>query len=368
MPPPRSLYDVFVVGAAAPGPAAAAQLAATLATQSGRPTAAIAQALAGRNLRVGHRVDREVADKIARDLQALGAAVSITPTTGAAAPPPPAPPAASRGFTLTPLESTATRHTTPPSSVGLRPLTSDALAAVESHPAGAFAPPSAASGFALPETGQSPPPGQEAFGGPEAGEASLELAPREKPLPRRSTSSFGTSTSISSLSTPAYTLAGASAMNTNKIIATKSASGLTLSDDDEAHTERCRTHGLLFDRRKSKGCRICVEGRRSASLGDRPSTLRDRPAKRAFLGFGFGLVLGLVPAAYYAKGPGAAETERLRAEQTELSERAGTEEILRRFDQIDAAVSSAQLRDMRNTLFIWVAVGGIAMFSFYRVT
>jgi hypothetical protein len=195
----------------------------------------------------------------------------------------------------------------------------------------------------------------------------LELATREKAAVPRPVPSE-TSTSISSLSTPVYTLAGASALNTSKIVATKSASGLSLSDEEADHTARCPLHGLLYDKRKSKGCRRCVEGRRSAHAGDGPHGLRQAPAKRAFLGFGLAFAVGLLPAAYYARNPGAAEVLRLRAEQQDLSQRAGTEAILRRFDELDELVSSSQARNMRNTLFIWVAAGGLVMFGFYRAT
>lgn len=201
----------------------------------------------------------------------------------------------------------------------------------------------------------------------DAGDIPLELA-RDLPVKAKPASSIS-STSLSSLGRPAFTVAGASGLNTSRIIATSSSSGLSLSDEDEAHTERCRTHGLLFDRRKTKGCRRCVEGRRSAnpSDGTRPH-LRDAPTKRAFAGFGLALVLGFAPAAYYAKNPGASEVERLRGEQKELSEKAGTEAVIRRFDQIDGLVSASQARTMRNTLFVWVAAGGLVMFGFYRAT
>jgi hypothetical protein len=86
------------------------------------------------------------------------------------------------------------------------------------------------------------------------------------------------------------------------------------------------------------------------------------------MGFGIALLLGFAPAAYYAKNPGASEVERLREEQTELSNKPGTEAVLRRFDQIEGLVSASQSRTIRNTLFIWVAAGGLVMFGFYRAT
>ena len=157
-------------------------------------------------------------------------------------------------------------------------------------------------------------------------------------------------------------------MNTDKIVATSAASGLALADETEGGpNERCATHGLLFDRRKAKGCRKCLQ-RRSANQRDERPRLRDTPVKHAFAGMAFGLFLGFLPAGYYATQPGAAEVQRLRAEQAELSQRPGTEEILRRFDQIDELVSAGQWRTIGNTAFIWLAAGGILMAGFYRVT
>jgi hypothetical protein len=348
-----ALYDVFVVGPSQPGPTAEARLCTTLATQSGRPVTAIAKALADKNLRVAHGVPREVAERIVRELLALGAATTVTPS-GAPARPAPLPPPmpASNGFSLTPLS-------------GARSVPMPAPLGIDGPSTGARLDPPSGLSFGV----QPPAPAASAFTVPDSpdNEPVLELATREKaavpkPVPAE------TSTSISSLSRPAYTLAGASALNTSKLIATNSASGLSLSDDEADHTIRCPTHGLLFDKRKSKGCRRCVEGRRSAHLGDEPRKLREAPAKRAFLGFGLAFAIGLLPAAYYAKFPGAAEVTRLRAEQADLSQRAGTEANLRRFDEIDDLVSTSNTRNMRNTLFIWVAAGGLVMIGFYRVT
>jgi hypothetical protein len=337
------LYDVFVVGPSDPSPTAEARLCTTLATQSGRPVTAIAKALADRNLRVAHGVTRELAERFVRELLTLGAATTVVPSAAPPAParpaaplPPPVPPAANGSFTLTPLSGAK-----------------------------------AAPGLPMPPAPMAPPAAKAAFTVPDApdDEPVLELAVREKAaVPKAVIESSDSSTSISSLGRPAYTLAGASALNTSKIIATSSASGLALSDDEADHTTRCPTHGLLYDKRKSKGCRRCVEGRRSAHLGGEKRGLRESPVKRAFLGLGLGLAVGLVPAAYYARNPGAAEVVRLRTEQHDLSQRAGTEEILRRFDEIDGLVSSSQTRNIRNTLFIWVAAGGLVMFGFYRVT
>jgi hypothetical protein len=410
-----ALFDVFVAGPVTPGPEAEARLAATLAAQSGRPVAAIAQALTKGNLRVANGVTREIADTIARQLHGLGAATTVTASLGSGPKPRPSPsatptplaaqgfaplgtPASSTqrglgaisqaalsgrpppipahatngggGFTLTPLSGTSPARVANPAptpSLSLAPLGGGAGGVGFDGPhSGNFASDRPSARPITPPRPAAPT----AFTGPSAadpGEVSLELA-RELPAPKPRAHQ-PTPTSSSSLGKPAYTVAGASALNTSKIVATSATSGLALSDEDEAHTERCRTHGLLFDRRKSKGCRRCVQNRKSANVNDEGgSRLRENPTKRAFLGFGFALVIGFLPAAYYAKNPGAAEVERLRDEQSELSKKPGTEAVLRRFDQIEDLVSASQSRAIRNTLFIWVAAGGLLMVGFYRAT
>ena len=86
------------------------------------------------------------------------------------------------------------------------------------------------------------------------------------------------------------------------------------------------------------------------------------------MGLFLALFLGFAPAAYYALSPGAGEVERLRAEQAALSERAGTEDNLRRFDQLEDQVEVARSRAMRNTIVIWVAISGVVMAAFYKAT
>jgi hypothetical protein len=379
---PPLLYDVFVVGPLEPGPAAEARLAETLARQSGRPVAAIAQALARKNLRLGHGVARDVADTIAREMQAIGGLTTVTPHTpparspaasltpvqgfavsspgaGSTKPgvgPPPLPPGlpapvtgagAAPRFTLTPL-GTATGPGA--GSAGpLRPL-APAAPPVEIP----YDPPSSISSFGMPETGAGP---ADPFTvpGADGGEPALELS---------------RSMQVKKTRNAHHTLAGASALNTDKIVASKSASGLKLADAQEGgNIERCPTHGLLFDKLKSRGCRKCLQARRSASQRDSlAGGLRASPVKRAFAGLGFAMALGFAPAAYYATGPAAADIQRLRAEQSELSQKAGTEAILIRFDQIDELVSSRRWNVIGNTALIWLGASGALMAGFYRIT
>ena len=99
-------------------------------------------------------------------------------------------------------------------------------------------------------------------------------------------------------------------------------------------------------------------------LGD----FRRKPAKRAFLGLVFALVLGFLPAVYYCFGPGTAEVRKLRVEQELLSRQPGTEEIMRRFDELDGQVGDAHSQATRNTSIVWVAVASVAMLGWYKIT
>jgi hypothetical protein len=377
---PPQLFDVFVIGTLEPGPAAEARLAEALARKSGRPAAVIAQALAGKNLRLAHGVAREMADAITREMQGLGAATAVSPhAPGPHAPatptpvqgfalghgstkpglgPPPVPASAGTGagaprFTLTPLGAAAVAPSLRPAaaSAPLPPPRPAALPLPEADPP-PYDNPSAISSFALPET---PPPAPSPFTPDGAGgEPVLELNRSKQPPKQRNAH---------------HTLAGASALNTDKIVATNSASGLTLDDGTDGDMERCPTHGLLFDRRKTRGCRKCLQARKTANQRDTPAGgLRASPGKRAFVGLGFALVLGFAPAAYYATHPAAAEIGKLRAEQTELSQKPGTEEILRRFDELDALVDSRRWHVIGNTAVIWLAASGALMAGFYKVT
>jgi hypothetical protein len=60
--------------------------------------------------------------------------------------------------------------------------------------------------------------------------------------------------------------------------------------------------------------------------------------------------------------------DRLRSEQTLLSEKTGTEENMRRFDQLEDMVASGHWKALRNTLIIWVAISGVTMAAWYKTT
>jgi hypothetical protein len=223
--------------------------------------------------------------------------------------------------------------------------------------------PSAISSFGMAELPR-PAGGKDPFGLPEQTEAPLELV---------------TDSPSASISRPApITLAGAAGLNTSKITNTAGSSGLRLTDSETGDdNERCPVHGLLYDRRASTGCKKCQldkdAGKRSATRGaarapDRVARLRDTPPRRAFLGISLALALGFLPAALYALKPAAGEVSRLRAEQADLSMRAGTEDNLRRFDELETLVDGSRDKAMRNTLIIWVLIGGAVMGAYYKIT
>jgi hypothetical protein len=154
---------------------------------------------------------------------------------------------------------------------------------------------------------------------------------------------------------------------------------LDRDDTGNPNLVRCLRHGLRYDKSKSSGCLKCLSGARrmAAQIEDHsgisqaraaPSFLRASPARRATLGLGFALVLGLLPAVFHAFRLGPAEAKRLRIEQEELSRRAGTDEVYRRFDELEDAVAESRRRAMRNTGLVWLVVSAGALAGWYRLT
>jgi hypothetical protein len=151
-------------------------------------------------------------------------------------------------------------------------------------------------------------------------------------------------------------------------------SGVAMDEDPRnLNLVRCVQHGLYYDKTRASGCRKCLGAarayatqmeRRVSRFGD----LRGRPARRAFLGLVVALVIGFLPAAYYCLGPGAAEARRLRIEQEILSRQPGTEANVRTFEALDEQVGATRGRTSRNTVVVWAAVAGVAMFGWYRIT
>jgi hypothetical protein len=416
------LYDVLVLGPVEATPTAEARLAAALAGLNGAPLTAIAQGLAEKNLSVGQGLDRSAAETLLRQLQTMGALTSIRratsgfPQVSALTPPPQAfrttatpasgplqglsptsTPGSGLGPALGPTPSTGGSLGRPPLSSpggerppstgqGLRPLGS--LRPDSAAPAPGAAPAAGpvrvptdglghrvptGAGFNLAEpsskprgsarpmaagapTVAPPPSAADPFNNPEAGAGPLELDRNRKPgathhRPDR----------------PEQSVSGASGLFNPKLIATKAASGLDLAGSKQSTVERCPRHGLLYDSAKSSACRKCLTDGRAA-LGEGPVTLRTSPARRALLGLLFALVLGFLPAAYYARVPGAAEVTQLRAEQQELSKGLGNEKTIQRFDEIEELVATSRRLAMRNTLIIWIAASGLLIVVWYKAT
>jgi hypothetical protein len=417
------LYDVLVLGPAEANPVAEARLAAALAARNGLPITTIAQGLSEKNLGVGQGLDRMAAEALVAQLQSMGALTSIRRSAGAAFPPssqltpPPGqgfrplgtptggslqgaapgsglrigglganPSSAGSLFKAPPTSPGAER--TPTSGPGLRPLgvlRPDAAIPTPAAPAARIQTnglgvkvPTGAGAFSFNE----PPPGSrprataramavaepapraaspvatpaapagDPFASPEAGVASLELDRERRPTGHR----------------PAVSVAGASGLNNPKLVAPKNASGLEVAGAKKDHVERCPKHGLLYDARKSSACRKClVDGRKAVDDGP-AGNLRSSPGRRALLGILFALVLGFAPAAYYARGPGAAEVNRLRAEQQHLSSGPGSEATMRRFDELEEQVLASRRKSMQFTLAVWVAASGLLLGVWYKIT
>jgi hypothetical protein len=361
-------FDVFVVGSSDPSPAAQSRLATAVASRHGAPLATVAQAIAEKRLRAGSGLDRAAAESLAHKLQGMGALTAIRAAASKPAEPPAERPAGAPA-SLRPLGSRAEAPIATPYAEPRPRPGPPAQPAPEPDP---FAPPPSIpigplslASMDLDRAPASPSPRRhDLFTPAEGANASLELDLAPSPPLERTTP------------VAARSLPGASGLDTNRLVATSSASGLAIGEEEPgAHAIRCPRHGLLYDRRRADGCRRCLEDVRAAAQaaeGRLPSrqlaALRESPARRAFLGLGFALFLGFLPAAYHAFRPGADEVRRLRAEQDELSHKTGTEDNLRRFDEIDELVAHSRSRAARNTFILWFAVSGVAFVGWYRIT
>jgi hypothetical protein len=97
------------------------------------------------------------------------------------------------------------------------------------------------------------------------------------------------------------------------------------------------------------------------------SELTKHPTKWAFLGLSFALFIGLLPASYYALGPGTTQAKHHRVEQEILSRQPGSEAILHRFDELEKQISDSRSRTLRNTGIVWLTVSGIAMAGWFKL-
>jgi hypothetical protein len=146
-------------------------------------------------------------------------------------------------------------------------------------------------------------------------------------------------------------------------------------DPKNINLVRCVQHGLYYDKTKASGCRKCLSTAREmaghfqaqAPLERIGGELAKHPTKWAFLGLTIALFIGLLPAAYYSFGPGTAQAKHNRVEQEILSRQPGSEEILRRFDELEKQISNSRSRNLRNTGILWFAVTGIAMAGWFKL-
>ncbi len=394
-------FDVYVVGAAEAGPEGQRRAAAAVAGRLGLPLDAVARALADKRLCAGQGMEQAAAQGLARELQALGA-IAVVRQAGSATPPPTpfAPPHAQR----------ATLAAQPQSGAFTSPQPGSGTFSPPRPPSGTFSPPQPGSGsffsapgtdpgrgdpFSAPSTGRfgAPPtnPGAaDPFSAPTS--PGLDLAPppqapasaqpspftRLPPPPASLELDVGPRTSSDEILRikAGQSLGGASALNTSKVAATSSASGLAVDPEsaDAAHRVRCPKHGLYYDKRKASGCRKCLEPGRvmAADLERRAAPFKiydfDDPPKRASVGLAVALAIGLIPAAAYAVRVGARQVHELRGEQEILSRKPGTDESLRRFDAINGAVDASPRRSLRNTALLWAVVSGGVLAGWYRFT
>ncbi len=153
-------------------------------------------------------------------------------------------------------------------------------------------------------------------------------------------------------------------------------SGVAVDEDPKnLNLVRCVQHGLYYDKTKASGCRKCMSPAREVAIKMRTEpavfrlgNLRSSPAKRAFLGLLFALVLGFLPAVYYCFGPGATEVRKVRVEQELLSRQPGTDEIMKRFDQLDSKIPGLHEQATRNVAVVWVAVSSLCLLGWYKIT
>lgn len=371
------LLDVFVVGSRDGTPVGQMHLAAALANHFRIPVAQVAQAISTRNLRAGQGLSEAQAHALAQQLQSFGAVTEFRPSiatraaTGIASnpvtPTPVTEAAVQRSPTLSGSTAVNTRTTGTHAAVNARGTDTGPLPLPHQITTGNLKLTGELKAFGNPAT----PVGRDPFAPPEESAPKLELALGRSGVPG------STQTQIEDLgSRPSRSLPGASGLTVARAPADSTESGLDIADDpNKLHNIRCPIHGLYYDKRKASGCRRCLEPAKQVAQAMRRETgeirllsMRDNPSKRAFVGLGIALAVGFIPAAYHALKMGPKDVRNLRAEQELLSRKVGTEETLRRFDDLERQVDDARGRAMRNTLIIWVAVAGVIGAGWYKIT
>jgi hypothetical protein len=387
-----ALFDVFVVGPARSAEPTA--VATALASRLGMAAHVIAKGLADRKLCAGQSLEAGPAQNLVRDLRGLGAMTMMQPSVGSAAGAAPKPASSARPSVL--LRGAQPSPETAPLTVeageASDPFAPPPSGNIARPPSGAapdpFAPPPSGN-FAAPGSGSAPDP----FSAPGSSpgiKLDTAAAPARRPRPAPPSRSQDTGLDEPSLELDTQprgatndfqqqqprTVGGAAALNVGRLTATSAASGLSVDSHmaAEAYRIKCSKHGLFFDTRKASGCAKCLEpGRRmGVAMAEQARGFKlaefDNPVKRAFLGLALALAIGFIPAAYHALGMGSREMRRLREEQEAVSHRPATEEIARRFEDLDAAVGDAKGRYMRNTGIIWIFISGGALAGWFRLT
>ena len=418
---PGNLFDVFVVGASDPSAAGETRLAAALSAKHGVPLATVAKAISAKNLRAGQSLEQSQAQALVRHLQSIGAVTVIRPAgaraqTHASSPSPVSNVPISQPSPAMPSPVARAKMATPSPGSGW-PGAAVALGGTPVPPAsklqlggaggGGFgvppiSPASSGDPFApvtpaplrvalktgehdpfQPKRATTPvlgvqarvrqaatpaPPGHQPH--PSASGLALDVSPGPK-LELARGDRAGSEEDLASARGRSSTSAGSL-----RDLGMGAASGVAMDEDPKnLNLVRCVQHGLYYDKSKASGCRKCLSSAREVvnkmeaqAEGFHVGDFRRKPAKRAFLGLVFALVLGFLPAVYYCFGPGTTDVRKLRVEQELLSRQPGTEELMRRFDELDVQVGDAHSQSTRNTAIVWVAVTSVAMLGWYKIT
>jgi hypothetical protein len=415
---PGNFFDVFVVGSSDPSAAGETRLAASLSAKHGVPLATVAKAISAKNLRAGQNLEQTQAQALVKQLQAMGAVTVIRAAAGRAPSPSPSGAAARapsvQPAPMAPLGMPAAKVATPspgsgwpgapsagstpaPANSGAQPQPGFGMPSLRTSTAGdQFAQLGAPLQPAAPAAGTHDPFAPKRGSTPVLGTPARAARPSPSPTPSPASHQAQPSSSGLALDVrtnpkldldrsdrsgseeemqPVRPRPSTSASSLREMDA-GGASGVAMDEDPRnLNLVRCVQHGLYYDKTKASGCRKCLSSAREVAnkmtMEATPfhmGNLRRKPTQRAFLGLLFALVLGFLPAAYYCFGPGTTEVRRLRVEQELLSRQPGTEEIVRRFDELDGQVGETHDRSTRNTAIVWVAVASVAMLGWYKIT
>jgi hypothetical protein len=414
---PGNLFDVFVVGSTDPSAAGETRLAAALSAKHGVPLATVSKAISAKNLRAGQGLEQAQAQALVRHLQSIGA-VTVIRSAGAhtqghqtmtsqvsnvpmAQPLPMAPAMASQLKAPTPSPGSGWPGAAVAVGRNPSPVPSSRGAATGGFSIPSLTPTSSGDHFA--PVAPAPMPASTQMGGHDpfqpkrASTPVLGVAPQFRkaatPPPPGQTHPSGSGLDLDVTPGPRLELARGDRGGSEEDLAVARSrpsgsaaslhelglganSGVAMDEDPKnLNLVRCVQHGLYYDKSKASGCRKCLSSAREVvnkmeaqAAGFHVGDFRRKPAKRAFLGMAFALVLGFLPAVYYCFGPGTTEVRKLRVEQELLSRQPGTEEIMRRFDELNGQVGEAHSQSTRNTSIVWVAVASVAMLGWYKIT